>query len=98
MATLYITEYARISHDNAGMAVLAGLEPSGANQTVAISGVSAQSAEITRPFVRLHTDTACCVKFGTDPTATTGDVRMAANQTEFFGAKPGLKIAVIAGV
>lgn len=99
MATLYITQYARLAIDPAGQPVLVGMEPSN-TITVAIGGSSTQSATIQggTKFVRLHTDTICNIAVGTNPTATTSGLRLAANQTEFFGlASDGLKIAVIAG-
>jgi len=46
--------------------------------------------------VRLHADSVCSVLFGTNPTATTANARMAAGQTEYFGVAPGMKVSVIA--
>lgn len=87
MATLYVTEYARVAHDGAGQAVITGLEPARRTQLVSIGGTSAATPlPIAGLFVRLHTDAACCVKFGASGVeATTSDARLAANQTEFFG-------------
>ena len=103
MATLYIREYQTIAApgpDFNGMQ--AGMEP-GTDQTplVFTGGVqqSVAFAGSTR-VVRLHTDSICSVLFGTNPTATTANARMAANQTEFFGVQPGanLKVSVIVNV
>lgn len=75
-------------------------QPPLAEQTVGITGSSAQSLSLnpaTR-FVRLHTDAICAVSFGTSPTAVAPNGRMAANQTEYHGVPQGsapLKIAVI---
>ncbi len=96
MPTLYITEYQQLAVDGRGI-VPAGVEPALASQTVAIGAGSAQSSpfgERTR-FVRVHTDAACSVKFGANPTAAATDARMAASQTEFFGVVPGHRLAVI---
>lgn len=94
MAVLYITEYAGVGY--AGGVIPVGAEP-GLDQTVAISGSSAQSAALgnNTTLVRIHTDAICSVKFGTSPTALSTSRRMAANQTEYFSVTPGIKIAVI---
>lgn len=100
MATLYVTEYQRTAHDGAGYGVMTGVEPATRTQTVAIGGSSAATSQpLAGRFVRVHADTACCIKFGSSGvTATTTDARLAANQTEFFGVRnsPDTYIAVIA--
>lgn len=99
MAVLFVTEYWRLATEGGGTTVLAGLEPS-KTQTVAIGAGSTQATLATETrFVRLHTDAICHVVFGPNPTATTSAMRLAANQTEFFGTPQGaLKLAVIQGV
>lgn len=93
---LDITEYSQMATDGAGRLLPAGKEP-GRQQQVAIGGASAQSAAFDgqTQFVRLHTDAACRIAFGSDPTAAATTARMAAGSTEFFGVKPGHKVAVI---
>lgn len=98
MATLWITEYTRLAYEGSGASVLVGKEPS-KTQTLAIVGASGASTAFradTR-FVRMHTDTACYVGFGDAPVATSGSMRMAANQTEFFGVVGGHAVAVLIG-
>ena len=59
MATLWITEYARLPIDGGGQPVAVGIEPSIDTQTVAIGVTSAQSQMLnsnTR-FRHLHCDT-----------------------------------------
>ena len=98
MAVLFITEYARLAIESQGIPVLVGLEPS-RTQTVAIWAGSLQATlNAGTKFLRLHTDAICHVKFGTNPTASATEMRMAANQTEFFGVKGGELVAVIQGV
>jgi hypothetical protein len=100
MSTLYIREYGRLAIDGAGGVVLIGAEPAIADQVVGIGGGSVQSVAFsaTTHFVRVHTDTICNVAFGQNPVAVAnGSARLAANQTEFFGVRPGDKIAVIVG-
>ena len=96
MATVYISEYVSPPVVT-GKFINVGDEPAIATQTVAISAGSLQSAAFganTR-FIRVHADAICSVLFGTAPVATAASPRMAANTTEFFGVKPGHKIAVI---
>jgi len=97
MAVLDISEYQRLAADQQTSAVMTGVEPAMVAQQVAIGGSSAQSAAFadTTRFVRVHTDVACRVKFGPDPTAAATSMRMAAGQTEYFGVYPGHKVAVI---
>lgn len=94
MATLYVSEFGDLAIGRAQAMTL----PSLRTQTVAISGTSAPTAqafgENTR-MVRVHTDAICSIAVGTTPVATTSDLRMAADTTEYFGVKPGEKIAVI---
>src|SRR4051812_22342765 len=98
MTKLYISEYPSVGRDhNNGMSV--AFVPALASQTVDNTGGTTQSAAFndnTR-LVRLETDSICSVKFGTNPTATTADPRLAANQTEYFAVQPGggMKLAVI---
>lgn len=99
MAVLFISEYDNVARDNIGM-VQAGQEPAIATQTVAIGVGSVQSGAFSAQtkFVRIHTDAICSVKFGVNPTAAATDARLAANQTEFFGVRPGQKVAVITNI
>ena len=96
MATLYITEYANVPSGTRGD-IQCAVEPAIANQTITITGTSAQSAAFNADtiFVRLNTDTTCFVLFGANPTATSSKTRLVADQTEYFGALGGLKVAVI---
>lgn len=102
MATLYITEYAKLPHGFSGGIGQMPEEPPLAEQTVVIGGSSTQSSTFnsgTRA-IRLHCDGICSVLVGPNPTATTGSGRMAANQTEYRAvvAGQGNKIAVIQNV
>lgn len=61
------------------------------------------SAQSFQPFngateiVRIAVDSGgpVCIKFGTNPTATTSDERWAPNQTESRAVRPGDKVSVI---
>jgi len=93
MATLYISEYPGYELNNLPVAI----EPPLVEQTVAISGGSAQSAAFNTStrLVRIHTDSICSILFGSNPTATATNKRLAANATEYFVVSPGYKVAVI---
>lgn len=97
MAFLYILEASSLGQVANGQIQSVNL-PAITVQKIAISGVSTQSAPFNSATkaVRLHCDAICSFKGGNDPTATTNDPRMAADQTEYFGVQPGDKIAVIA--
>jgi len=99
MAVLYIQEYERLATDADGKVVQAGLEPALASQHVAFTTSTASAAfNAKTQFIRVFSDTACYVKFGTAPTATTAsDMPLAANTAEFFAIQPGqsYKIAAV---
>jgi hypothetical protein len=101
MAFLYITEFAEVAIGPAGRVGQFAMQPPLAEQVVAITAASVQSAAFnanTR-IVRLHSDVAAEVEFGTNPTAVLNTTsRMAANATEYFGAPKGqsFKVAAIA--
>lgn len=95
MAVLYITEYP-VTNLLSGSGL--PTEP-GADQTVAIAAGSAQSTTLKNntQLVRLHTDAICSVAFGSNPTATATNRRLAAGQTEWINVSvnSGMKVAVI---
>lgn len=97
MATLYITEFATTQLDLNGQAAQVVEGRPIADDTVTVAGTSDQSAAFNAKtrLIRVHTDVACHILIGENPTATTSDARMAADQTEYFGVKAGDKIAVI---
>ena len=97
MATLYITEFQTTG--NTGFnTVQAARQPALADQALTISGTSAQSSPFNEKtsLVRLQTDTACCVLFGTNPTATTSKMLLAVNVPEYFAVPIGEKYEVAA--
>ncbi len=98
MATLYVTEYARVAFDPNGPLAMPE-EPPLASQTIAIGSGSVASAafNVATRFVRLNTDAVCSVAFGNSPTATAIVARMSANQTEYHGVPQGggYQVAVI---
>lgn len=98
MATLYITEYARMARDNLQNAVPAGEEP-GLMQTVPIGEKSTPSKPFaaTAQFLRVVADGPCKLAFGDDPTADQGCMLLPPDRPEIFGlSRAGLRVAVIA--
>jgi hypothetical protein len=97
MSTLYIAEISDLGLDSYGRVVPAPLMPPAVEQTVAIGGSSAQSNAFGSStfFVQIHADTICSIAFGSSPTATTSNQRLAANDTRFYAVAPGQKVAVI---
>jgi len=96
--TLYITEYAAMSVfvGANGQAGQMPAEPPIAEQTI---GTGAQSAAFNAntKFVRLHAQTnGMSVAFGTNPTATTSEHRLAQNQTEYVAIPQGQSYKVAA--
>ena len=99
MAVVYITEYARQGRDASGYQMVVADLPSIANQTVAITAGSVQSAALNplTKFIRVSTDAICSLEFGTNPTATATTMRMPGNTTEYFSVPlaGNYKVAVI---
>jgi hypothetical protein len=85
---LYISEYTTVGAKY-GMTIGSVRQPAIAEQTVSVTGVTAQSTQFNpaTAIVRLSNDTGgpCTLKFGTNPTATTtSGIRMSAGQSEYF--------------
>lgn len=95
---LFVTEYADLAETVRGAAA-APKDPFIAEYIVTIGGASAQSPAFqpTTRFILIATDTICSVVVGgTNPSATTSNHRMPADQAEFRGVVAGDKLAVIA--
>lgn len=97
MAFVYIREYLRQPKDGVGGALPAGMEPGIVTQKVAITIGSVQSAPFDpkTTFVCVQTDAAMSYAFGVNPVATAADMRMPLDGTQFFGVRPGDRIAII---
>lgn len=99
MAYLYITEFNLQGTDVRGRVTPAATLPTNGTQRLAIGGSSVQSNALadTTNLVRIHTDAVCSILVGSNPTATTSNMRMAADSTEYFSVPAGtsLKVAVI---
>jgi hypothetical protein len=98
LAKLYVAEFAHLPLDDRGRPVMAPPMPPIAEQVVAIGMTSTQAANVFQSntrYAQIHTDAICSVAFGTNPTATASNQRLAANETRFTGVNPGDLIAVI---
>lgn len=94
MATLYVAEFERPRNQWVNIAN----QPPKAEQTVAIGGSSTQCTNAfgsSTAMIRVATDAICSIAIGTNPTAATTNMRMAADQVEYFSVSPNMKIAVI---
>lgn len=69
-------------------------------QVVAIAASHNESVPFTdnTAFIRINCDAICSIKIGKSAVATTSNMRLAANQTEYFGVHPGDVISVIQNV
>jgi hypothetical protein len=101
MATCYINEYQ-------GIAVVPAPGLSGGTVTmqapsgfivannVAIGSEAKSNAFNARTYlIEIAPDAICSVLIGDNPTATTGNMRIAANERVYYPVSPGQKISVI---
>lgn len=97
MARLYISEFKGVGAGGTSN-TQAPAVPANAEQGVDIGATSAQSNPMSPKtgLVMLNTDVACCLAFGSNPTADPQFHRMGANETRFYSVNPGEVIAVIA--
>lgn len=100
MANLFVSEYQSIGWVGSSHTQLihAPSNPVVAEQHVAV-GVSSASSEAfnaATKFVRVVSDTACNIAFGSTPSALTTEHFLPANAIEFYAVVAGTKIAVIA--
>jgi hypothetical protein len=93
--TVYIAEFSTFGMDpNTGEA-LAKVPPIVPEQKLTPPVASAAFNTATR-FVRVHTDAIVSIAWGTGvASATTNNMRLAANQTEYFAVNAGDQLACI---
>lgn len=96
-ATLYISEFASPVGQVGTVQSQAFPQPAVTDQTVAITGSSAQSAAFNTltHAVMVECDADCSISIGTNPTATTTNFLMGDGIPYQFVVLPGQKIAVI---
>jgi hypothetical protein len=95
MSLCYICEYSQSSAVSIGLPV--GQEPGLDQEPVSISALAALSAQFasTTKLIRVSVDAICSIAIGPSPIATSGNKRMAANQTEYFFVHPGHYLSVV---
>ena len=95
--SLHIAEYSSSSIDSP-KSIPVVLMPELATQVLAVGATSVQSAAFqggTR-MIRLFADEPCRVLVGESPTAVATSTPLAEKGGEYFGVRPGDKLAVIA--
>lgn len=95
---MFINEYNSIGNASAATAQIAN-EPAVAVQTpVDFSGGAAQSAAFNAntSFIMIQCDSQCSYLVGTNPTATTNNMPLAAFLPLYIAVTPGQKISAIA--
>lgn len=94
MAKLYIAEFERPRNQWVN---IANAPPIVEQTPVVIGAGSLQSVAFNAKtaIIRVATDAICSIAIGTNPTATTNNMRMAADQVEYFSVQPNQQIAVI---
>lgn len=96
MAKLWITEFQKMENANdiGGVPQVAKLP--GTTQVVTFTTTTQSTAfAYNTRFVRVTADADCHIAYGSNPTATTSSLRMAAETVEYFGVNPGDKIAAV---
>jgi hypothetical protein len=97
MSTLKIREYSSLTNVG-GLAQIAQEGGAVVNQTVTFTSSSVQSSAFSAAtgYIGMKADAAFCYSVGSNPTATTSMIDVAASEIIYIGVSPGLKIAVIA--
>lgn len=95
MAKAYVTELTALATRVSTATQIAQMPPV-AEQTVTFTTTTQSSAfNVATRFIRVHTDAICSISIGSNPTATTSTMRMAADTVEYFGVTAGDKIAFV---
>lgn len=96
MTKLYVTEYSDFATSPDSLAV--GAEPAVNDQVVDYTAGAAASAAFksNTTMVRLNADSICSVVFGTAPTATTSNGRLAAGVDRYVSVPVGQSYKVSA--
>ena len=101
MATLYITEYARLADDEPGRTIQAGQEPPLFEHKITIGSTSAQTPafKVSTRVLMVHCDAICHIAINEDPQASSANRRLPADSTVFYGIPNAVrfKLAVIEG-
>lgn len=97
MAILFITEFRGVAASGAAV-TQAPMVPPVAEQRVTFTSSTASAAfDENTAIVGIMADADCHIAWGSDPTATTANMKIPANNLLYFGVRPGKgdKIAAI---
>lgn len=97
MAKVYIGEVEFMGAGGYDQAPIARL-PFLVDQVIDFTSGATPSAAFSSAttYIRIWSDTQCCITYGATPVATTTKTPMSAFAPEYFGVAPGSKISVIA--
>ncbi len=95
MTKLYVSEYSSLTKNND---IPVPMEPINADQVVDYNAGAAASAafKANTRFVQIQPDSICSIAFGTAPTATTSNKRMAAGETRIYEVPQGASYKISA--
>jgi hypothetical protein len=95
--TIYVAEFSTFGVDpNSGQAIMK--MPPLVEQKLSTPGASNPFSSATKA-IRVHTDAICSIAIGTNVVgATTSNMRLAANQTEYFFVNAGDQLASTSNV
>lgn len=95
--TVQLTEFSRSANSSSGAQMQMAELPAVTSQTVAVGAESVQSAvfNAATTYVRVKALAACHITSGVNPTATTSMLHLSAGAVEYFGVRPGHRLAVI---
>ncbi|MCP5008962.1 MAG: hypothetical protein GY942_03175 [Aestuariibacter sp.] len=98
MATCKISEYRDAAKDNSLDDIPAAQEPAVETQNITYTTSTASAAFHSKTrFIRIIADAKAHFVVGDTPTATATDPYVVADTVEYFGIKPGQKIAFYDG-
>lgn len=91
MSKMYVTEYTNGGSIEAGNKLVAPAAHAGTDQAPVTFTTTAQSAAFgaNTVAVQVHVDGIASIAFGTNPAATTNNMRLNANDTRYFFVPPG---------
>lgn len=96
MAVANIKEFVGLPTNGSGQVVpvVSSQDQTNNNVTFTTTTQSAAFQPNTR-FIRVVCPVACHLEFGENPTATTASLYLPADTVEYFGVKPGEKVALV---
>lgn len=98
MAYLYISEFANSGNSKSGAQMQLGVQPAVGLQKVDYSGTVSVQSNVFQPltfFIRVYATDDCHLAFGASPTATNNHMFLPGGSVEYFGIRPGDRLAVL---